>query len=58
MKANSDELFLAICVYKRTFDAIKSFQLGATMITCEDKVTLLGVSIDFQFNFNDHISQI
>ena len=57
MKANPDK-FQAICVGKRTFDAIKSFQLGDTMITCEDKVTLLGVNVDFQLNFNDHISQI
>ena len=57
IKANPDK-FQAICVGKRTFDAIKSFQLGDTMITYEDKVTLFGVSIDFQLNFNHHISQI
>ena len=57
MKVNPDK-FQAICVSKRTFDATKSFQLGDTMITCEDKVTLLCVSIDFQLHFNDHISQI
>ena len=57
MKANPDK-FQAICVGKRTFDAIKSFQLGDTKITCEEKVSLLGVTIDFHLNFKDHISQI
>ena len=50
--------FQAICVGKRTFDAITSFQLGNTKITCEDKVSLLGVTLDVQLNFKDHISQI
>ena len=54
MKANPDK-FQAICVGKRTFDAITSFQLGNTKITCEDKVSLLGVTLD---DFKDHISQI
>ena len=57
MKANPDK-FQAICVGKRTFDAITSFQLGNTKITCEDKVSLLGVTLDVQLNFEDHISQI
>ena len=57
MKANPDK-FQAICVGKRTFDAITSFQLGNTKITCEDKVSLLGVTLDVQLNFKDHISQI
>ena len=57
MKANPDK-FQAICVGKRTFDAFTSFQLGNTMITCEDKVSLLGGSLDVQLNFKDHISQI
>ena len=57
MKANPDK-FQAICVGKRTFDAIKSFQLGDTKITCEEKVFLLGVTIDVHLNFKDQISQI
>ena len=57
MKANPDK-FQAICVGKRTFDAIKSFQLGDTKITCEEKVSLLGVTIDVHLNFKDHISYI
>ena len=39
LKANPHK-FQAICVGKRTFDAIKSFQLGDTKITCEEKVSL------------------
>ena len=57
MKANPDK-FQAICVGKRTFDAIKSFQLGDTKILCEEKVSLLGVTIYVQFNFKEHISQL
>ena len=53
MKANPD-IFQAICVGKTTFDAIKSFQLGDTKILCEDKVSLLGVTIAVQLNFKDH----
>ena len=57
MKANPDK-FQAICVGKRTFDAITSFQLGNTKIKCKDEVSLLGVTLDVQLNFKDHISQI
>ena len=55
-EANPDK-FQALCVGKRTREAIKSFQLGTTVIECEIKVTLLGVSIDFQLKFSDHISE-
>ena len=57
MKANPDK-FQAICMGQKTHDAISSFQLNDTVITCEDNVTLLGVNIDFMLNFNDHISDI
>ena len=57
MKANPDK-FQALCVGKRTFDAITSFQLGNAKITCEDKVSLLGVTLDVQLNFKDHIQCI
>ena len=57
MKANPDK-FQALCVGKRTQEAIKSFQLGTTVIKYEIKVTLLGVSIDFKLKFSDHISEI
>ena len=43
---------------QKTHDAISSFKLNDTVITCEDNVTLLGVNIDFMLNFNDHISDI
>ena len=57
MKANPDK-FQAICVGKRTFDAVKSFQLGDTKILCEKKVSLFGVTIYVQLDFKDHISQL
>ena len=56
MNVNPDK-FQAICIGKRTFDAIKSFRIGETKI-CEDKVSLFGVTIDVQLNFKDDISQI
>ena len=57
MKANPDK-FQAICVGKRTFDAIKSFQFGDTNIACEENVSLLCVTIDVHLNFKDNISRI
>ena len=57
MKANTDK-FQAICVGRRTFDAITSLQLGNTKITCEDKVSLLGFTLDVQLNFKDQIQCI
>ena len=56
MKANPDK-FQAICIGQKTHDAISSFQLNDTVINCDDKVTLLGINIDFMLNFNDHISE-
>lgn len=55
MKANPDK-FQAICIGKKTHEAIQSFQLNEVTVKCEDSVTLLGVNIDFLLNFNDHIS--
>ena len=57
MKANPDK-FQAICIGKKTHDAIEQFQIGSTLIKCEDNVTLLAVNIDFKLNFNDHVSEI
>ena len=52
MKANPDK-FQAICIGKKTHDAIEQFQIGSTLIKCEDNVTLIGVKVDFNLNFND-----
>ena len=57
MKASPDK-FQAICIGKKTQDAIEQFQIGSTLIKCENTVTLLGVNIDFNLNFNDHVSEI
>ena len=57
MKANPDK-FQAICTGKKSHDTIEQFQIGSTLIKCKDNVTLLGVNIDFNLNFNDHVSEI
>ena len=57
MKANPDK-FQAICIGKKTHDAIHQFQIDSTVIKCEDNVTLLGVNIDFNLDFSNHISEI
>ena len=50
MKANPDK-FQAICIGKKTHDALHQFQIDSTVIKCEDNVTLLGVNIDFNLDF-------
>ena len=42
--------FQAICIGKRAHDDITSFNIDSAEIKCEDKVTLLGINIDFIFN--------
>ena len=46
MKANSDK-FQTICVGKKAHENIKSFQISQNIITCEEIVTILGITIDF-----------
>ena len=36
--------------------AIEQFQIGSTLIKCEDNVTLLRVNIDCNLNFHDYVS--
>ena len=57
MKANSDK-FQTICVGKKAHENIKSFQIGQTNITCEEIVTLLGITIGFMLKSDNHISDI
>ena len=57
MKANPDK-FQAIAVGKRTKDDNIVFNLENNFINCEDHVKLLGVTIDFKFNFDLHISNV
>ena len=57
MKANPDK-FQAIAVGKRTKDENVTFKLDDNIIKCEEHVKLLGVTIDFQLNFDLHISNV
>jgi hypothetical protein len=57
MKANPDK-FQAISVGKKSRGLNLTFQLRDTTINTESEVKLLGVTIDFQLNFDSHISDI
>ena len=57
MKANTDK-FQAIAIGKKNKNENISFNLNGNIITCEDEVKLLGVTIDFELNFNTHIANI
>ena len=54
MKANPDK-FQVIAIGKKTKNENISFNLNGNIIKCEDEVKLLGVTIDFELNFNTHI---
>ena len=43
---------------KHTHSEDISFSLGENIVRCEDSVILLGVTIDFQLNFDEHISNV
>ena len=53
MKANPDK-FQAIAIGKKTKNENISFNLNGNIIKCEDEVKLLGVTIDFELNFNSY----
>jgi hypothetical protein len=57
MKVNPVK-FQAIAVGKKTHDKNLKFNLEGIEIECETEVKLLGVTIDFKLNFNEHISNI
>jgi hypothetical protein len=57
MKANPENV-QAIAVGKKTHDKNLKFNLEGIEIECETEVKLLGVTIDFKLNFNEHISNI
>ena len=57
MKANPEN-FQAIAVGRKTHDKNLKFNLEGIEIECETEVKLLGVTIDFKLNFNEHISNI
>ena len=55
MKANPEK-FQAIAIGKQTKQ--QNFTIDGNKIECESEVKLLGVTIDFQLNFNEHVSNI
>jgi hypothetical protein len=57
IKANPDK-FQAIAIGKNTNKHNLTFNLNGNNITCEDNVKLLGVTIDSNLNFSNHISEI
>ena len=57
MKANAEK-FQAICIGKKSYENIDSFQVGQTKIKCDDNVTLLGINLDYMLKFDDHVSEI
>ena len=57
MKANPEK-FQAITIGKQTKQQNLTFTLDENKIECESEVKLLGVTIDFQLNFNEHVSNI
>ena len=57
MQANQDK-FQAICIGKKTNSADLTFNIEGTEIKPEDCVKLLGVTIDYQLKFKEHISNI
>jgi hypothetical protein len=57
MKANPEK-FQAIAVGKKTKGKNLTFNLEGNQIKCETEVKVLGVTIDFKLNFNEHISNI
>ena len=57
MQANPEK-FQAIGVGKRTHAMNLTIKVSDTQINCEDVVKLLGVDIDYQLNFDQHISDL
>ena len=57
MKANPDK-FQAIAIGKKANSLNLTFDLGGTVLECEKKVKLLGVTIDFMLDFNFHITNM
>jgi hypothetical protein len=57
MQANPDK-FQALAIGKNTFKEQICFDLKGSKIKCEEHVKLLGVTIDYELNFDKHISEI
>ena len=57
MKTNPDK-FQAIAIEKKTKSQNVSLNLSGNKIVCEANVKLLGVTIDSDLNFDNHISEM
>ena len=57
MKANPEK-FQAIAIGNQTKQQNLTFTLDGNKIECESEVKLLGVTIDFQLNLNEHVYNI
>ena len=57
MKANPEK-FQAIAIGKKSNKENITFNIDGLQIKCEDDVNLLGLTIDFNLNFNKHISNL
>ena len=54
MKVNPDK-FQVIAIGRKTCDKNISFHLNNNIIKCEDEIKLLGITIDYQLKFYNHI---
>ena len=57
MQANPDK-FPVLAVGKKTYEKRPTINIQNFELTCEDSVKLLGIEIDYQLNFDTHISTI
>ena len=57
MQANPDK-FQALAIGKKTVKEQICFDLKGSKIKCEEHVKLLGVTIDYELNFDKHITEI
>ena len=57
MQANPDK-FQAIAVGEKTFAKNLVLKISNSEIKCEELVKLLGIDIDYQLNFDQHISSL
>jgi hypothetical protein len=55
MQANPDK-FQVLVVGKKTFDKNMEICIQNSTLSCEETVKLLGIEIDYQLNFDIHIS--
>ena len=58
MNEANPEKFQAVCIGKKSYENIDSFQAGQTNIKCDDNVTLVGINLDYMLKFDDHVSEI